>query len=102
MNEMRSILRQQEVAKTGHANEYEVARRIKEICTQHLFGIDINPFLVRTCQMNLVMHGDGSANVYQADSYCHRANGTTPTPARDVPVAEWTLSSQIRHSAGRR
>jgi len=30
--------------------------------------MDINPFLVRTTQMNLVMHGDGSANVFQGDS----------------------------------
>ena len=64
VNEIRTILRQQEEVKTGHTNEHEVARRIKDICTQNLFGIDINPFLVRTCQMNLVMHGDGSANVF--------------------------------------
>ena len=30
--------------------------------------MDINPFLVRTTQMNLVMHGDGSVNVFQGDS----------------------------------
>lgn len=40
----------------------------QEIATLNLFGLDINPFLVRTCQMNLVMHGDGSANVSQSDS----------------------------------
>lgn len=45
-----------------------VARRVKDICQQNLYGLDINPFLVRICQMNLVMHGDGSANVFQADT----------------------------------
>jgi type I restriction enzyme M protein len=30
--------------------------------------MDINPFLVRTTQMNLVMHGDGSVNVFPGDS----------------------------------
>jgi type I restriction enzyme M protein len=45
-----------------------VSLRIKELAQNNLFGLDINPFLVRTCQMNLVMHGDGSANVFQADS----------------------------------
>ena len=43
-------------------------RRAREVCERNLYGLDINPFLVRTCQMNLVMHGDGSSNVYRADS----------------------------------
>src|SRR5439155_17576592 len=45
-----------------------VAARVKDLCSHNLYGLDINPFLVRTCQMNLVMHGDGSANVFRADS----------------------------------
>ena len=45
-----------------------VAVRVKELAERNLFGMDINPFLVRTTQMNLVMHGDGSANVFQGDS----------------------------------
>jgi type I restriction enzyme M protein len=44
------------------------AARIKEMAERNLFGMDINPFLVRTTQMNLVMHGDGSANVFAGDS----------------------------------
>lgn len=44
------------------------AARIKEIAERNLFGMDINPFLVRTTQMNLVMHGDGSVNVFPGDS----------------------------------
>ena len=42
--------------------------RVKEMAERNIFGMDINPFLVRTTQMNLVMHGDGSANVFQGDS----------------------------------
>ncbi len=42
--------------------------RVKELAERNIFGMDINPFLVRTTQMNLVMHGDGSANVFQGDS----------------------------------
>ena len=42
--------------------------RIKDIAERNIFGMDINPFLVRTTQMNLVMHGDGSANVFRGDS----------------------------------
>lgn len=45
-----------------------VNSRVKEIAERNLFGMDINPFLVRTTQMNLVMHGDGSVNVFTGDS----------------------------------
>ncbi len=45
-----------------------IGARIREMAERNLFGMDINPFLVRTTQMNLVMHGDGSANVFQGDS----------------------------------
>ena len=70
INQLRSILQEHEEAKGGTPADISnrVSVRVKETATLNLFGIDINPFLVRTCQMNLVMHGDGSANVYQADS----------------------------------
>jgi type I restriction enzyme M protein len=45
-----------------------VRNRVRKACEQNLFGLDINPFLVRTCQMNLVLHGDGSTNVFRVDS----------------------------------
>ena len=45
-----------------------VGDRVKELAERNLFGMDINPILVSTTQMNLVMHGDGSANVFQGDS----------------------------------
>lgn len=47
---------------------HRVRTRVKEMAERNLFGMDINPSLVRTTQMNLVMHGDGSANVFQGDS----------------------------------
>ena len=70
LNILREMLEKQEYEKTGkHKNiEERVNSRIKEICSRNLYGIDINPFLVRTCQMNLVMHGDGSSNVFRADT----------------------------------
>lgn len=40
----------------------------RDACNWSLFGLDINPFLVRTCQMNFVSHGDGSSNVFRADT----------------------------------
>ena len=48
--------------------EERTRRRIHQVCTQNLFGLDINPTLVRTCQMNLVLHGDGSSNIFRVDS----------------------------------
>ncbi|MEW6503904.1 MAG: N-6 DNA methylase [Chloroflexota bacterium] len=46
----------------------ETVRLLKDIANQYLTGIDFNPVLVRAAQMNLVMHGDGSTNVYHANS----------------------------------
>jgi type I restriction enzyme M protein len=46
----------------------ETARILKDTANQYLAGIDFNPVLVRAAQMNLVMHGDGSTNVYHANS----------------------------------
>ena len=48
--------------------EERARRRVQQVCTSNLFGLDINRTLVRTCQMNLVLHGDGSSNVFRADS----------------------------------
>ena len=46
----------------------ETIRLLRETANNYLSGIDFNPILVRAAQMNLVMHGDGSTNVYHANS----------------------------------
>jgi type I restriction enzyme M protein len=46
----------------------ETARILRDTANIYLSGIDFNPILVRAAQMNLVMHGDGSTNVYHANS----------------------------------
>lgn len=53
----------------------EAEIRLKEYCEQSLYGIDINPLLVRASQMNEVMHGNGSGNLFPQNSL--------------VPVGEW-------------
>lgn len=88
VNQLRNLVKQAEEAKGGSEQDLaaRVAARVRELASLYLFGIDINPLLVKTCQMNLVMHGDGSANVFQADSL-------------ESP-AEWDNSNarrQIRH-----
>lgn len=61
--------------------------RVRQVCDGNLFGLDINPNLVRTCQMNLVLHGDGSSNVYRVDSV--RRPGEWSDEARQqIPYGE--------------
>jgi type I restriction enzyme M protein len=80
-NLWRSILREQAVRRYGRSVQAEewMYSRLQEICNRQLFGIDINPALVRACQMNLIMHGskaeDGAPNVFAANSL--------------LPPAEW-------------
>ena len=45
-----------------------VATLVRDLAGDNFVGMDINPVLVRTTQMNLVMHGDGSINVFQGNS----------------------------------
>ena len=41
---------------------------VRDVANTNFFGIDFNPFLVKVAQMNMVMHGDGSANIMHANS----------------------------------
>ncbi|MYD86273.1 MAG: N-6 DNA methylase [Acidobacteria bacterium] len=70
INRMRKKITGFERAKGGSEKDISnrTAIRVKELAERNIFGMDINPFLVRTTQMNLVMHGDGSVNVFQGDS----------------------------------
>ncbi|MCQ2964318.1 MAG: N-6 DNA methylase [archaeon] len=57
----------EELLKEGF--EYDRLRDIiKEISNNNLYGIDFNEFLVKVSQMNMVMHGDGSSNIFHANS----------------------------------
>lgn len=57
----------EELVKEGF--EYDRLRDIiKEISNNNLYGIDFNEFLVKVSQMNMVMHGDGSSNIFHANS----------------------------------
>jgi type I restriction enzyme M protein len=65
---LKKVIEQQEqVRHTENVGE-SVRNRVRQAGERNLFGLDINPFLVRTCQMNLVLHGDGSSNVFRVDS----------------------------------
>jgi type I restriction enzyme M protein len=47
---------------------HEVEKKLKEYCERFLFAVDINPLLAKATQMNEVMHGNGSGNVYALNS----------------------------------
>ena len=69
LNNLARVIRHQEHSRrSATAVDARVLGRIRDACNVNMFGLDINPFLVRTCQMNLVMHGDGASNVFRADS----------------------------------
>lgn len=53
---------------------------IKALCDKNVFGIDFNPILVRAAQMNLVMHGDGSSNIFHENTL--KSNGEFSDEAR--------------------
>ena len=70
LNNLHAALLEQErprPVKRGTPDE-RARQRVREVCTRNLFGLDINRRLVQACQMNLVLHGDGSSNIYRANS----------------------------------
>ncbi|MBY4040282.1 N-6 DNA methylase [Rhodococcus fascians] len=46
----------------------ELFRRRSEYLSQCVFGIDLNPSLVRAAKMNMVMNNDGSGGLWQANT----------------------------------
>ncbi len=56
---------------TNHPNPYELEeffRKRTEYLSTCVFGIDINPSLVRAAKMNMVMNNDGSGGLYRENS----------------------------------
>ncbi len=41
---------------------------LREVANSNFYGIDFNPFLAKVAQMNMVMNGDGSSNIYSVNS----------------------------------
>jgi len=53
---------------TSGMSNREQAEREKELSTSLLVGIDWEPRAARTCKMNMIIHGDGHAGVYQGNA----------------------------------
>jgi type I restriction enzyme M protein len=70
VHEMGERLYRAELLKWGDAGKarQSAAELLKQLCDRNVYGIDFNPVLVRAAQMNLVMHGDGSSNIFHENS----------------------------------
>jgi len=86
INFLREKITNFEQARGGSTEQIRnrIGERVKELAERNIFGMDINPFLVRTTQMNLVMHGDGSANVFQGNSLTTPGEWTDETARKKV------------------
>jgi type I restriction enzyme M protein len=54
--------------RSSELTEQEKEARLKELANSCLVGVDWESRAARTCKMNMIIHGDGHAGVYQANS----------------------------------
>lgn len=79
----------------------ELFRRRTEYLSQNVFGIDLNPALVRAAKMNMVMNNDGSGGLFQENTLenPHRWNALTrkaiPLGSIDVIVSNPPFGAKI-------
>ncbi|OGP87330.1 MAG: hypothetical protein A2031_06425 [Deltaproteobacteria bacterium RBG_19FT_COMBO_43_11] len=102
IDNLRHIIRAQEEMRRSRDLENKVRSRVRETCSRNLFGLDINPFLVRTAQMNLFIHGDGSTNVFRVDStrspgeWSEEARKRIPYGKADIVVTNPPFGSEVK------
>lgn len=52
-------------------NSYEVNERVKQYAESSIFGFDFDPDLKKAARMNMVMAGDGHANIFHVNSLAY-------------------------------
>ena len=87
MNSLRAMIIAQESRRRG--GSVRVRERLRDACSRYVYGLEFNPELVKTAQMNLVMHGDGSVNVYRANTL--RRPGEWLDVPRSVPYGKFDV-----------
>ena len=60
-----------EVLITEKYNSYEVNERVKNYAENSIFGFDFDPDLKKAARMNMVMAGDGHANIFHVNSLAY-------------------------------
>ncbi|MEM7496231.1 MAG: N-6 DNA methylase, partial [Myxococcota bacterium] len=102
MDNLRDLLCRQEARRGTKDIKSRVRERIKEICVRDLFGTEINPGLVRTAQMNLVVHGDGSTNVHQVNAlkrpgeWSDHARAAIPYGGCDIVITNPPFGEEVK------
>lgn len=71
-------------------NSFEVNERVKEYAENSIFGFDFDPDLKKAARMNMVMAGDGHANVFHVNSLAY--------PKWDHPEEIFKIKSSIERS----
>jgi type I restriction enzyme M protein len=70
MNYVIEKIRAAEVEKWGNVERAETAirQRVQRFANTFIVGIDLNPNLVKTSKMNMVMNNDGAGGLFQGNS----------------------------------
>ncbi len=96
MNHSLALLREQQRATWAdrdaptQSESDELYRRRHEHLQGHVFGLDLNPTLVRAAKMNMVMNNDGAGGLFQANSlanphtWSQEASAAVPLGSIDV------------------
>ena len=61
------LQRGEEVENRTGVNTIKIDKYAFKWVIDYVYGIDIEPVLATACQINLILHGDGSTNIYNAD-----------------------------------
>lgn len=83
-----------EVRLEAKSNSADVDDAVREYAEKMIFGFDFDPDLKKAARMNMVMAGDGHANIYNINSLEY-PQGSKP----DVPLIADAVAESIKHSA---
>ena len=83
-----------EVRLEAKYNSADVDDAVREYAEKMIFGFDFDPDLKKAARMNMVMAGDGHANIYNINSLEY-PQGSKP----DVPLIADAVAESIKHSA---
>lgn len=71
---------------TEKYNSYEVNERVKKYAENSIFGFDFDPDLKKAARMNMVMAGDGHANIFHVNSLAY-PNWEHPQEIEKIKIA---------------
>lgn len=87
MNHMHDKLVTQETEKWQDSSkaQHVAEERLRGFLSERLFGLDLNPNLVRASKMNMVMNNDGAVGIFQANSLSSFANWSDELRSARLP-----------------